>query len=154
MYPVLIFLHSLLRWAVLVTLLYSVYRSSRGLRYRKGYTMFDNKVRVITVSTAHVQFIFGLLLYFTSPVVGYFLHHFKEAVHIRDQRFFGMEHITMMLLAIVIITIGSSVTKRKKTDREKFKSMAIWFSIGLVIIFFAIPWPFSPFTSRPYWRPL
>jgi hypothetical protein len=45
-------------------------------------------------------------------------------------------------------------SKRKPGDREKFKTMAIWFSIALFIIFLSIPWPFSPFTSRPYLRNL
>ncbi|MEJ7740420.1 MAG: hypothetical protein WKF97_23625 [Chitinophagaceae bacterium] len=64
-----------------------------------------------------------------------------------------MEHITMMLTAIIVITIGSAKTKRKSTDQEKFKTMATWFTIGLLIILTSIPWPFSPLTSRPFFRP-
>jgi hypothetical protein len=67
-------------------------------------------------------------------------------------RFFGMEHITMMVIAIVIITIGSAKVKRQPTDQQRFKTMAIWFTIALMIIFSSIPWQFSPFTSRPYFR--
>ncbi|HWZ35774.1 MAG TPA: hypothetical protein VNW51_06410, partial [Mucilaginibacter sp.] len=69
-------------------------------------------------------------------------------------RFFGMEHITMMLIAITLITIGSAKIKQKPTDEQKFKAWAIWYTIALAIIFFSIPWAFSPFTSRPYYRPL
>jgi len=57
-----------------------------------------------------------------------------------------------MLTAIVIITIGSALAKRKKTDKEKFKTMLVWFSAALLIIFIAIPWPFSPLANRPYIR--
>jgi hypothetical protein len=64
-----------------------------------------------------------------------------------------MEHSLMMIVAIVIITIGSAKAKRKPTDIEKFKTMAIWFSIGLFIILVNIPWPFSPFASRSFFRP-
>lgn len=59
----------------------------------------------------------------------------------------------MMLIAIVVITFGSIATKRKTSDVEKFKTMAIWYTVAFVIIFLSIPWGFSPFTSRPYFRP-
>lgn len=112
----------------------------------------DNTARIVAASSAHLQLVIGLTLYVISPVVRYFLTYFKEAVHQREIRFFGMEHVTMMLLAIVLLTIGSAKTKRKTTDRQKFKTMAIWFTIALLIIFLSIPWHFSPFTSRPYFR--
>jgi hypothetical protein len=60
----------------------------------------------------------------------------------------------MMLAAITVITIGSVKTKRKPTDLQKFKTMAIWFSVALLIIFISIPWEFSPVSpGRPYYRP-
>jgi hypothetical protein len=94
-------------------------------------------------------------LYFISPIVSYFLGHYSEAVHERGQRFFGMEHILMMLIAITFITIGSSNAKRLSHDHQKFKTMAIWFSIALLIILISIPWPFSPIApNRPYFRTL
>ena len=69
-----------------------------------------------------------------------------------DLTFFGLIHILFMLTAIVIITIGSALAKRKPTDSEKFKTMLLWFSLALMLIFVAIPWPFSPLANRPYFR--
>ena len=103
-------------------------------------------------SVAHVQLILGLWLYFISPVIDYFLHHYKDAVHMRQIRFFGMEHSLMMLIAIIIITIGSVVTKKKNTGKAKFKTMAIWFTVGLIVILMNVPWPFSPMVARPWFR--
>jgi hypothetical protein len=57
-----------------------------------------------------------------------------------------------MILSVVLVTIGSALAKRKQTDREKFKTILIWFSIVLSVIFIAIPWPFSPFANRAYLR--
>jgi hypothetical protein len=57
-----------------------------------------------------------------------------------------------MFTAIIVITIGSAMAKRKATDRERFKTMLTWYAIALLIIFLAIPWPFSPFANRPYFR--
>jgi hypothetical protein len=63
-----------------------------------------------------------------------------------------MEHSLMMITATVIITIGSVKAKRRHTDHQKFRAMAIWYTIGLLIILTSVPWAFSPFTSRPYFR--
>jgi hypothetical protein len=152
MYLVLLPIHSITRWLVLASLLFAIYRSYQGWLGNKPYTELDNGARLAAVNIAHIQLVLGLWLYFISPIVSYFLHNFKTAVHERQIRFFGMEHVTMMVIAIVVITIGSAKTKRKTTDNEKFKTMAIWFTIALLIIFSSIPWSFSPLISRPLWR--
>lgn len=153
MYSFLLALHSLVRWFVLASLLFAIYRGYRGWLLKKPFSKLDEQVRWITATIAHIQLIFGLWLYFISPIVSYFLHNFKDAVHNRQIRFFGMEHITMMLTAIVLITIGSAKAKRKTTDIAKFKTMAIWFTIALLVILSSIPWSFSPLISRPLFRP-
>ncbi|WP_183578150.1 hypothetical protein HDF18_09965 [Mucilaginibacter sp. X5P1] len=152
MYSFLLALHSLVRWFVLVGLLFAIYRSYRGWLLKKPFTKLDEQIRWITATIAHIQLVFGVWLYLISPIVNYFLHNFKDAVHNRQIRFFGMEHITMMLTGIVLITIGSAKAKRKTTDIEKFKTMAIWFTIALLVILSSIPWSFSPLVSRPLFR--
>jgi hypothetical protein len=152
MYSIALILHSLTRWLVLISLILAVWMSFRGLKAKRSFTKNDNLIRIITVSAVHLQWSLGVILYFTSPITGYFIKNFSEAVHIRDMRFFGMEHITMMVIAVSMITHGSTQAKKKKEDAEKFKAMTIWFTIALVIIFLSIPWPFSPFTARPYYR--
>lgn len=152
MYIIVLTMHSLIRWLVLAGLLFALYRAYHGLAGKRLFSKADNIARIAAATFAHIQLIIGLWLYFISPVVSYFLENFKTAVHERGIRFFGMEHSTMMLGAIVVITIGSVKAKRKATDREKFKSMATWFTIALVILLINIPWPFSPFAARPYFR--
>jgi len=152
MYAFLLALHSLIRWFVLASLLLGVYRGWRGWKGKQYYTLFDNRVRIVAAMFAHIQLVLGLCLYGISPIVSYFWQHTADAVQIRGIRFFGMEHITMMVVAIMLITIGSIKAKRKTTDEAKFKAMAIWFSIALFVIFVSVPWSFSPLTARPNFR--
>jgi len=153
MYPVILALHSLVRWLVVVSLLFALFRAYRGWFSNNPFSRFDNTVRHWTATIAHTQLIIGGWLYFISPVVDYFLHNYKNAVHYAEIRFFGMEHSSMMLAGIVIITIGSAKAKRRRTDTKKFRTMATWFTIGLLIILCSVPWSFSPFVSRPSFRP-
>jgi hypothetical protein len=153
MYVTLLALHSLTRWLVLSSLIFAIISGYRGWLLAKPYSKFDNAVRHITATVAHIQLVLGTWLYLISPIVSYFLHNFSTAVHERAIRFFGMEHITMMLIGITVITIGSAKAKRKTIDREKFKTMALWFTVALLIILSSVPWSFSPLISRPNFRP-
>ena len=152
MYQSLIFYHSIIRWLVLASLLYSTYRAYKGYTSQLNFTKIDNAARHWTATIAHIQLVIGIILYTQSPIIKYFWHNFNEAIQNLDTLFFGLLHITFMLLAIILITIGSALAKRKQTDKEKFKTMLVWFSISLLLIFIAIPWPFSPLANRPYFR--
>ena len=152
MYLFLLTLHSIVRWILLISLTYTIWNSFKGWKKEKVFSKRDAINRQATVSIARLQFTLGILLYIVSPVTRYFLSNFSKGVHIRDIRFFGMEHITMMVIAVALITIGGSVSRKKTTDNQKHKAIAVWFTIALVIIFLSIPWPFSPFTARPFLR--
>lgn len=152
MYQTLTFYHNFMRWLVLAALIVAVYRAYKGYVSKAVFAKTDNALRHWTATIAHVQLMIGMVLYFQSPVVKYFMTNYKEAVKSIDITFFSLIHSILMFAAIVFITIGSAKAKRKQTDREKFKTMLIWFSLALLIIFIAIPWPFSPFVKRPYFR--
>jgi hypothetical protein len=137
---------------ILASLIYMLYIAYQGWFKNKLFTKQDNNLKIITVTLVHIQFLIGIWLYFISPLINIFFHDFKNLVHYRQIRFFGIEHNIMMLAAIIIITIGSVKAKNKSTDIEKFKTLAIWFTIGLIIILLSIPWPFSPLAGRPFFR--
>lgn len=154
MYPEILALHSLFRWLVLISLVFAIYRGYKGWFSKKAFSRFDNAARKWTATIAQIQLAIGILLYSISPLVHYFLQHFKKALPEREVRFFGMEHAIMMITAVIFITIGSSKAKRKSVDKQKYKSMAIWFSIAILIILSSMPLPFSPppFVQRPFFR--
>lgn len=152
MYQILIFYHSIMRWLVLASLLYAIYQAYKGYTLNAQFSKTDNAIRHWTATIAHIQLVIGIILYAQSPIIKYFWHNFNEAIYNIDIVFFGLLHIILMLTAITLITIGSALSKRKTTDKEKFRTMLLWFSVSLVIIFIAIPWTFSPLANRPYFR--
>lgn len=149
MYPILLYLHSLFRWLVLLSLVCAIYRAWWGYATHRTFTGTDNSIRHWTATIAHIQLMLGFVLYFKSPFTGAPL---KQTLQSIDLSFFSIIHLSMMVIAIMLITIGSGLSKRKAADQEKFRTMLLWFSIALFIILFAIPWPFSPFAHRPYFR--
>ncbi|MFD0766100.1 hypothetical protein ACFQZI_14650 [Mucilaginibacter lutimaris] len=150
MFDHLLFFHSIVRWAVLVTLISAIYKAYIGYSNNKIFTRGDDMLRHWTATTAHIQLMLGILVYTQSPNAKFSFHPLGPNGHITQPFFFGVLHLLLMISAIVIITIGSAMAKRKTTDAEKFKTMLLWFGIALLIIFIAIPWPFSPLAQRPY----
>lgn len=152
MYPILLPLHSLFRWLVLIALFVAVFRAYRGRIRKYAFSAFDNTIKILTVKIVQVQFCIGIALYLLSPIAKYFLNNFSTAIHLREIRFFGLEHITMMVLAVGIITIGADKIDKAQNDHQKYRIMAMWFTIALLMILTSIPWSFSPLTSRPNFR--
>ncbi|KDN54605.1 hypothetical protein [Flavobacterium seoulense] len=152
MYQSILICHSFMRWLVLASLIYSIYIAYKGYYYKRPFTKKDNLVRHWTATIAHIQLLFGILVYVQSPIVKYFWKNFKDGIENIDIAFFGLIHFILMFVAITLITIGSALAKRKLSEEQKFKIMLVWFSIALIIIFIAIPWPFSPLVNRPYFR--
>lgn len=152
MYSYLIFFHSIFRWLVLFSLLYAIFKGILGWSGKLSFSKSDDRLRHTTATISHIQLTIGYLLYFNSPFIAYFRSHYQEAIKQFDFMFFGMIHITLMTISIILITIGSSIAKRQEIDESKFRTMTIYFTIALLIIFVAIPWPFSPLANRPYLR--
>lgn len=152
LYTIMLVLHSLLRWFVLISLIYTAYRAYKGWFSKSLYTVQDLKVTRATVIIAHIQLLVGLILYASSPLIHNLISNFGEAVQQSSIRFYGMEHSILMIIAIVLITIGSAKSKKEAEDIRKFKTVAIWFTIALLIILVSIPWPFSPLDARPWFR--
>jgi NADH:ubiquinone oxidoreductase subunit 2 (subunit N) len=132
--------HSGLRWIALLLLLITIIKAFSGMSGNKVFTAGDKKLALFTLITMHLQLVIGLSLYFIGK--------YYQAIDTTDEsvkslnRFFRMEHSLMMLIAIALITVGYSKAKRADSSKAKFKSLAIFFTIGLVIILAMIPWPF------------
>ena len=104
-----------------------------------SFTAKDKKLGLFALIFTHIQFLMGLVLYFLSPKVVFSGEAMKDSV----LRFFLVEHISLMTLAVVLITIGYSKSKSTALDAKKFKSTFWFFVIGLLLILAGIPWPFQ-----------
>lgn len=126
--------HSGLRWLVLVFLIIAIFYAFTAKKFEKKHKM----VLLFSLITVHLQLIIGLIQYTLSEKVQFIEGWMKNPL----LRFYGMEHLVGMLLAIILITIGYSKAKRKENDVDKFKVIRIYYTIGFLLILLFIPWPF------------
>lgn len=122
--------HSGLRYLVLVLLLVVIVRSIAGFLRNKPFSQLDNALSLGLLITTHIQFLLGLILYFVSPNVQFNENTMKDGV----LRYWAVEHLMGMLIAVVLITIARSTAKRMTESLAKHKRLAIFNSIALLII--------------------
>ena len=132
-----IHLHSLLRWAVLALLFIVLIKSLISLMKKKEFSESDAKTGLFLMIFTHLQLILGLVLYFTQ---GWASAPFAESMKDAGMRFWKVEHIFAMLLAITLITIGRIRTKKLIGTLKGNKIAFVFYGLSLIIILWAIPW--------------
>lgn len=143
MYSVVITLHSLVRWAIVIVGIVAVVRAFMGWRGNKPWTQLDDRLGLGFTSFMDLNLLLGLLLYFVlSPITTGALRDMGAAMGNSVTRYFAVEHILLMIIAVVVAHIGRSRSKKAASDGGKHKQAAIFFAISLVLVFLAIPWPF------------
>ena len=126
--------HSGLRCIALLLLLLAIISAFTAKNYEKKHRL----VNLFTMITFHTQLVLGIILYFLSDKVQFTEGWMKQAMY----RFYGMEHLTGMLLAIIAITIGHSKSKKAADAASKFKAIKLWYVLALILVVAFIPWPF------------
>ncbi len=139
MYSTLLIIHNILRWGVLFAGIYAINKAARGVMNKQDFTKSDNTSQVIFVMFCHTQLVIGLILYFISPVVD---QAFKSGMMMKDSayRFVAVEHIATMIIAIALIQVGRTLSKKAADSFSKHRKALIFFSIGMVLILSRIPW--------------
>jgi hypothetical protein len=149
MHEILLVLHSLLRWLVVVGAVVAIGRAVMGWLGNKSWSATDGRWNAIFVHSMTTQFVIGLILYaFVSPITtqGVF-PDFRAAMKDPILRFWAVEHITMMFIALALAHIGSARVRKAATDLAKHKMAAIFFGLAIALVVASIPW-----ASRPLFR--
>lgn len=144
-------LHNLLRWAVLLFGVWTVINAITGKSQQRAFTATDNRTNLFFMISCDIQLLIGLILYVNN---GWFDRLKDLGNNMKDpaSRFFTMEHLSMMLIAWILVHVGRAAVKRADTDAAKHKKSLIFFGIALVLILASIPWPFREAIARPLFR--
>lgn len=141
MFPLVLGLHSLVRWLVIAAGLWAVIRFWRGWLTQGKWSAGDSTAARLFVSTLDVQFLLGILMYvFFSPLTRKAFADIGAAMRDTPVRYFLVEHPVVMIAAIAIAHIGSVRVKRALTDATKFQTAALWFGVALAAILGFLPW--------------
>ncbi|MFD2582828.1 cytochrome B [Pedobacter vanadiisoli] len=120
--------HSGWRYVVFLLLVIAVIKALSGWFGNKTYTEGDRKLNVFTLISAHIQLLIGLVLYFSE---GWYKLSSAGAPAVR---YFKMEHTSMMIIAIILITVGNAKSKKVADAVAKHRTIAVFFGLALILI--------------------
>ena len=133
--------HSYLAYVVLLVLILAVVNAIAGLTGNKMFTLHkDFRLSLFALILSHLQLILGLILWFVSTSGLKALQIVGMGNLNAPARLLAVEHPFINIIAIVLITIGWSRHKKFMEGRKKFKSIALFYGIGLLLILSRIPW--------------
>jgi hypothetical protein len=130
MYSFFKYLHSGFRYIVLILVVVAIIQALLGWLGKKTYTEGNRKLNLFALISAHTQLLIGLILYFISPLVNFSGATMKDAT----ARYWTVEHITMMIIAVVLITIGYSRSKKVLVPEKKHLNIFIFYILAVIIV--------------------
>jgi hypothetical protein len=140
-YLVLKDIHNILRWLVILTAFWALFRVWGGLLARRTWAAADRHAGLAFTSTLNLQLVLGLIVLFAGPT-GAAFSNMGQAMKDPTTRFFAVEHPFLMILAVVVAQVGFSLAKRAATDRARFLKAAIPYTLATIFVLISIPWPF------------
>lgn len=153
LYDALVHIHSIGRWALLLLLLIAIFNSL--VAGQRPYIKSDASTGLILTIIADVMLLIGLAIWYFGPKGYHLLASYPGGMGaaMKDPytRFFGIEHITGMVIAIVLIHIGKAQGKKKMIDRKKHMRTVLFYFLALVIILATVPWPFRAIGTASHW---
>jgi len=134
-------IHSYWAYIALIVLIFAVVNAIMGLNSKKDFTAKDLRISLFALIASHIQLLIGFVAYYTSDYYVIMREAgMGEVMKNSDLRKILVEHPLVGIIAITLITIGFSKHKKKATSNGKFKTIAIFYTIALLLILSRIPW--------------
>ena len=148
-----LFFHNLLRWLILLAGFWAVVNAITGLTSKRVYSSSDKRSGFLFTTFFDLQLLLGLVLYFGNSWFTQLKEGGAAVMKDANARFFSIEHEIMMILAWILVHMGSVLVKKAQPN-AKHKKMLIFFGIAFLLMLISIPWPFRAEVARPWFRSL
>jgi len=144
-------LHSIVRYLILLFALWAIIKMASGMNGGKTFTASDKRPAMLFMIFMDIQLLVGMYLYFFGSWGIDLIQKSSAMADVMKNsvaRFFAVEHILGMIIALILVHIGYAVIKKPISDKKKFKSAFWYFLIALIVILISIPWPFRTELGR------
>jgi hypothetical protein len=141
MYTAVKHLHSYWAYLVLLIVVLATFNAIVKLIGKKSFSPQDFRISLFGLIVMHLQLLIGIVLYFVSPYFDAFSDQgMGEIMKNSSLRLYLIEHPITMILAVAFLTIGYSKHKKELSSSKKFRKLAIFYSIALILLLSRIPW--------------
>jgi heme A synthase len=141
MYQAIQTVHSYWAYLVLLVLTLATFNAIIKTLGKKSFGPQDFRISLFTLIVSHLQLLIGIILYFVSPYFSAFSEvGMKGVMGDSILRLYLVEHPLTMIITIVLITVGYSKHKKKLASNKKFRTIAIFYALALLLMLSRIPW--------------
>lgn len=153
-YGVVLFLHSLLRWAILLAVVVVLVRAWTGWRGGRPWASGDEAWGAAMTGLLDLQFVIGLVLYAVlSPLTRAFFTEPGAGMSNPVIRFFAMEHLLAMVIALAVAHVGRVMARKAASPGQRHRGTFVTALVLLIVLLVGTPWPFLAY-GRPLLRGL
>lgn len=152
LYNALLHTHSVGRWVILLLLIFAILNSL--IAGNRPYIRTDNRLGLLLTIAADLMLVIGIVLWFVGDF-GYKQIQGRGMGEIMKDpivRFYVVEHLAGMLIAVILIHVGKAQGRKSLSDRAKHRRTMIFYLVALLIILASIPWPFREVGINPIQR--
>lgn len=152
MYSTLLIAHSWLRWLVIVAAVLALMRAAGGIGGTRPWDRGADRSTLLFTISLDLQLLIGLILYVAlSPFTQAAFQDMAAAMRNPAARFFAVEHLVGMVVAVVFAHVGRVQIRRATSDAAKYQRALVFIGIAAVIVLLSIPWPWM-MAGRPLFR--
>lgn len=95
-----------------------------------------NRFSFVFIHVLYLQLITGVTLYFfLKPEAQSAGLSIEEAALQSSLRFWAIEHVSLMLFALILSQIGRLLIKNITSDRKKFRAATLYFGVSFIGVF-------------------
>ncbi len=151
LYSVLLHVHSVGRWIILILLIIAIFNSL--IAGRRPFIRTDARTGLLLTIFADLMLLIGIYLWFAGPRGYRLIQTMGMGAVVKDPsaRFFAIEHLTGMLIAIVLIHVGKAQSRKQISEKAKHSRTVIFYLLALLIVLASIPWPFRAIGTSSGW---
>jgi hypothetical protein len=142
MYTALLFLHSWIRWIVILSAAAALGGAVAGVTTRRAWLPVDNLRVAFFTHSLDLQMLIGLVLYFfLSPVTRSGFENLQLTMRDPVLRFFVVEHLTGMVIATALAHVGRARARKATDAPARHRAVLVFVGLALVVLLLSIPWP-------------
>ncbi len=113
-----------------------VVKSVIGITKKKHYSKLDKNTTILCLVSLYIQFVLGFAIYFLDNMD---INEKSDIINLNSFiRFWTVEHIILMLFAMIIAQIGQIIISKTNNSRAKFKKRLLYFSTVFVFVIFSL----------------
>ena len=146
MYTVVLAAHSWIRWLALVA---GLGGAVQAFQTPDGGSRRAGGAQLAFMIAMDLQLLLGLVLYiFLSPFTHEAFGDFAAAMKAPGLRFWAVEHVAAMAVAVVLTHVG-----RRAAKSGHSRNAGIFYLLAIVLMAIGMPWPFrADGAARPLFR--